>query len=145
MFIGLYLCVPFLNIVVEKVFNSGNRKLIYGFFLVLIFMTSLPPLVDRGEYRIIPNYWQMCFPVLLYFTGAYIRYFQPVIKPKVWAILTIGLIYLQYPIINYLKISLIGGWDTEFIGAILCISWICSYDTLVCFVVQGKNQLSYFL
>lgn len=109
MFIGLYLCVPFLNIVVEKVFNSGNRKLIYGFFLVLIFMTSLPPLVDRGEYRIIPNYWQMCFPVLLYFTGAYIRYFQPVIKPKVWAVLTIGLIYLQYPIVNYLKIKLIGG------------------------------------
>ena len=37
MFIGLYLCVPFLNIVVEKVFNSGNKKLIYGLFVILIF------------------------------------------------------------------------------------------------------------
>ncbi|WP_285819450.1 acyltransferase [Bacteroides acidifaciens] len=108
MFIGLYLCVPFLNIVVEKVFNSGNKKLIYGLFVILIFMTSLPPLVNRGEFRIVPNYWQMCFPVLLYFTGAYIRNFQPVIKHKTWAVLAIGLVYLQYPLLNYLKISLIG-------------------------------------
>lgn len=109
MFIGLYLCVPFLNIVVEKVFNSGNKKLIYGLFVILIFMTSLPPLVNRGEFRIVPNYWQMCFPVLLYFTGAYIRNFQPVIKHKTWAVLAIGLVYLQYPLLNYLKISLVGG------------------------------------
>lgn len=109
MFIGLYLCIPFLNMVVGKVFNSDDKKLIYGLFAVLIFMTSLPPLMDRGELRIVPNYWQMCFPVLLYFTGAYIRYFQPVIRHKVLATLVICVIYLQYPFFNYLKISLFGG------------------------------------
>lgn len=107
MFIGLYLCVPFLNMVVEKVFNSDKKKLIYGLFAVLIFMTSLPPLVDRGEFRIVPNYWQMCFPVLLYFTGAYIRYFQPVIKRKVLTTLAICAIYLQYPLANWVKISIV--------------------------------------
>ncbi len=109
MFIGLYLCIPFLNMVVEKVFNSDDKKFVYGLFVVLIFMTSLPPLVDRGEFRIVPNYWQMCFPVLLYFTGAYIRYFQPVIRHKVLVTLVICVIYLQYPIVNYLKVNLIGG------------------------------------
>lgn len=109
MFIGLYLCVPFLNMVVEKVFNSDKKKLIYGLFAVLIFMTSLPPLVDRGEFRIVPNYWQMCFPVLLYFTGAYIRYFQSVIKRKALTILIICIIYLQYPVVNYLKVNIVGG------------------------------------
>ncbi len=109
MFIGLYLCIPFLNMVVDKVFNSNNKKLIYGLFAVLIFTTSLPPFVDRGDVRIVPNYWQMCFPVLLYFTGAYIRYFQPVIKHKVWAVLAVLAIYLHYPIVNYLNVNVIGG------------------------------------
>lgn len=107
MFIGLYLCVPFLNMVVGKVFNSDDKKLVYGLFVVLIFMTSLPPLVDRGEFRIVPNYWQMCFPVLLYFTGAYIRIFQPVIKRKVLATLAVCAIYLQYPLTNYVKINIV--------------------------------------
>ena len=107
MFIGLYLCVPFLNMVVEKVFNSDKKKLIYGLFAVLIFMTCLPPLLDRGEFRIVPNYWQMCFPVLLYFTGAYIWYFQPVIKRKVLATWAICAIYLQYPLINWIKINIV--------------------------------------
>lgn len=109
MFIGLYLCIPFINIVLEKVYSSGNRNMIYVFFIILIFMTSLPPLVDRGNIRIVPNYWQMCFPVLLYATGAYIRYFQVRIKHRAFAVVSICAIYLQYPIINYLKVSLIGG------------------------------------
>ena len=109
MFIGLYLIVPFLNMIVEKVFSSNNKKMIYGLFAVLIFMTSLPPLVDRGEYRLVPNYWMACFPVLLYFTGAYIRHFKPVIKRKMLAIIIICVIYLQFPIINYLKLSVLGG------------------------------------
>lgn len=101
MFIGLYLCIPFLNIVVEKVFTSENRRMIIGLFVILIFMTSLPPLIDRGDYRFVPNYWQACFPVLLYFTGAYIRYFQPVIERKLLAILATAFIYLQYHISNW--------------------------------------------
>ncbi|EIC71970.1 acyltransferase family protein [Bacteroides sp. D2] len=132
MFIGLYLCVPFLNMVVEKVFNSDDKKLIYGLFVVLIFMTSLPPLVDRGEFRIVPNYWQMCFPILLYFTGAYIRSFQPAIRHKVLIALVICVIYLQYPIVNYLKIGIIGGGESaEPIWTVLCVAKLCSDDTSI--------------
>lgn len=111
MFIGFYLIVPFLNMVVEKVFTSGNKQLLFGLFAILIFMTSLPPLIDRGAYRLVPNYWQACFPVLLYFTGAYIRYFKPVIRRKSIAILIISFIYLQYPVANWLKVHIIGGGE----------------------------------
>lgn len=109
MFIGLYLSVPFLNMIVEKVFTSNDKKMIYGLYGILIFMTSLPPLVDRGEYRLIPNYWQMCFPVLLHFTGAYIRYFQPIINRKVLAWSAIAGIYFLYPVADCLKQSMVGG------------------------------------
>lgn len=109
MFIGLYLSIPFINIVLEKIYTSGNRMMVVVFFVVLIFMTSLPPLVDRGDFRIVPNYWQMCFPVLLYATGAYIRYFQIEIKHRALAVVSICAIYLQYPIINFLKVNVVGG------------------------------------
>ena len=109
MFIGLYLMVPFLNMVIGQVFSSGDKKMLYGLFAVLAFMTSLPPLVDRGQYRLVPDYWMVCFPVLLYVTGAYIRYFRPVIRRKAITVMFISIIYLQYPILNYLKISVLGG------------------------------------
>ena len=109
MFIGLYLIVPFLNIVIKHVFTSNNKNMLYGLFAVLIFMTSLPPLVDRGTYRIVPDYWMSCFPVLLYITGAYIRYYQPAIVHKVWAVIVISSIYLLYPLINYMNVTILGG------------------------------------
>ncbi len=128
MFIGLYLCVPFINIVLERVFSLGSTKMIHTLFVILVFMTSLPPLVDRGDVRIVPNYWQMCFPLLLYATGAYIRYFQPHIKRRALSVFVICIIYLQYPLFNYLKVNTLGGEYSKCIRPILCNSWICSCD-----------------
>lgn len=118
MFIGLYLIAPFLNIVLQKVFTSDDKKMLWGLFVVLVFMTSLPPLVDRGPYRLVPDYWMACFPVLLYATGAYIRHFQPVIKHRVWAIVAIGFIYLQYPMMTFVanEMGIGGGNLTNLFG-----------------------------
>ena len=83
--------------------------MIYTLFAVLIFMTALPTWIDRKDIKIVPDFWRMCFPVLLYITGAYIRYFQPTIKHRWLSILIICAIYLQFPILNYLKVAFIGG------------------------------------
>ena len=122
MFIGLYLLIPFINIVIGKVLHTDNKQILYGLFAILIFMTSLPPLVDRGSTKIIPNYWQACFPILLYVTGACIRHFQPQIHQKILAFIAICAIYLQYPIATYLKNKYIGGGDTQLVWSVLCSS-----------------------
>lgn len=101
MFIGLYLIIPFLNIVLEHVFNAGDKRIMYAMFAILVCMTSLPALVNRGDYRLVPNYWTSSFPVLIYAIGAYIRVYKPIIKRKILATIVICIIYFQYPILNY--------------------------------------------
>lgn len=143
MFIGLYLCIPFLNMIVKNVFASGNKRTIIGLFGVLVFMTSLPPLIDRGNYRMVPDYWQACFPVLLYFTGAYIRYFQPEIKRKTVATLAIVLIYLQHPISNWLYVNIVGGGIVNAFGPYYAIPGYVAITLL--FVLLYKVHIENFM
>lgn len=84
MYIGLFLLIPLINIVLAKIFESKHQAQMM--LLILAFLFSLPSVIDRGGYKLIPSYWLAGFPVLCYCVGAYIQHFEPVLKRKCLAI-----------------------------------------------------------
>ncbi len=86
MYIGLYLLIPFLNVMWRNIESPKSQR---SLVIVLLITTTLPTLLNiwnfktegwwlspasSGAYNdIIPEWWVIIYPVTYYFIGAYIR------------------------------------------------------------------------
>ena len=86
MYIGLFLIVPFLNIIYK---NLDSRKQKNILLITLIAITILPslfnafkfdsyewwanPATDTDTQKLMPSWWVGIYPITYYFTGCYIR------------------------------------------------------------------------
>lgn len=93
MYIGLFLLVPFLNIIYK---NLGSRKQKNILLITLIAITILPSLFNEFRFdslewwanpasntetqKLIPSWWVGIYPITYYFTGCYIREYGTKIK-----------------------------------------------------------------
>ena len=88
MYIGLFLLIPFLNLIYNNL-NGKKQKLVL--ILIMAGLTALPSLANSFGMMIVPDWWVEFYPVTYYFLGAYICEFKDEIKLPVWAN---GLLYL---------------------------------------------------
>jgi len=93
MYVSLILLIPFLNKLWHSLKSKKEKQILIG---SLAFVACLYPLL----LFIAPSYWQMLYPFVYYFLGAYIREFQPVIKKWI-AILTILILTLLEAAISF--------------------------------------------
>ena len=98
MYIGLFLLIPFLNMALRQVFDSGQTKCL---ILTALFLTALPPLFNRGDIKLIPGFWMMTFPATYYIIGATIREYQPHLKKKGFWLLGALALYAIAPVSQY--------------------------------------------
>ena len=87
MYLGLFLLIPYLNVLYEGLGTERARR---GLVLTLLVMTALPPVVNvydltdpgwwsapgqvTGEYfQLLPDWWTTVYPLTYYFLGAYLR------------------------------------------------------------------------
>lgn len=86
MYLGLYLLMPFLNILWRGLSGKSARK---KCLLCLLILTALPGLANvydlrtpgvllqpwnyTGQTQLVPNWWTALYPVTFYFLGAYLR------------------------------------------------------------------------
>lgn len=70
MWIGLFLLVPFLNILWR---NIPTQRLKLLLLATLYVMTALPDMTNRYGMHLTPGFWKDCYPLFFYFAGAYIR------------------------------------------------------------------------
>lgn len=116
MYIGLFLLMPFLN----QLFKAlGDKKKQGILILTLAGVTLLPGTLSGigGEtYRlaILPDYWEMLYPVTYYFIGSYIATYPPKVSAK-WVWGTLGSIAL--PSILCIGTSLVLGQYAWWVGA----------------------------
>ncbi|MBQ7004983.1 MAG: acyltransferase family protein [Clostridia bacterium] len=103
MYIGLFLLIPFLNIIWKNLPEKKHRIIL---ILTLAFLTLAPqlintfvfdvegwwqqPMISEDYYLIVPEWWEKIFPLTYYFTGCYIREYG--IKINKW--LNLALIIL---------------------------------------------------
>ena len=72
MYVGLFLLIPFLNILYD---NLKDKKILIRVMLIL---TSLPPLfsglvINGVTFDILPDYWTSIYPITYYFLGRYLK------------------------------------------------------------------------
>lgn len=77
LYIGLFLLMPFLNILFEKLETKKNRLFLIG---ACVFNSSLPIFLNRGGIEILPNYFDIIGAITFYFVGMYIAEYKPKIK-----------------------------------------------------------------
>ncbi len=86
MYIGLFLIIPFLNLIFKGLDSKGKKVLL----LTMIFLTAIPSTFNSFDFlkrfgvgfdivpyshytKIFPDFWLKLYPVTYYFFGAYIR------------------------------------------------------------------------
>lgn len=93
MYIGLFMIIPYLNLIYNNL-KSKEQKM--GLILIGLLMTSLPMFLNSHNYRslewwkmpsqsgeyqqILPNFWVALYPVVYYFIGCFINEYKPKIN-----------------------------------------------------------------
>lgn len=79
MYIGLFLLIPFLNVLWKGLTSRHSRGI---FLLTLIVLTVLPPTLQSFRpfgtvLDILPDFWTALYPLTYYFIGAYLHAYPP--------------------------------------------------------------------
>jgi surface polysaccharide O-acyltransferase-like enzyme len=99
LYIGLFLLMPFLNRMYTTLDDKEKKILL----VVLIFMTSLIPLINgKFGFLALPSYWSSIYPLTYFFLGKYLKDFNPNIK-LFKNILYLVLIILIQALIEYIS------------------------------------------
>lgn len=74
MWIGLFLLIPFLNILYKGLDSQKHKKVL---ILTLTALTFLPFFTNRYGMQLTPGFWKGMYPLTFYYIGAYIREYKP--------------------------------------------------------------------
>lgn len=115
MYIGLFLIVPFLNIIYK---NLDSRKQKNILLITLIAITILPslfnafkfdsyewwanPATDTDTQKLMPSWWVGIYPITYYFTGCYIREYGTKIK-NVFLIIALVIAIFGFGTFNFYR------------------------------------------
>ncbi len=78
MYIGLFILIPFLNLIYNNLANKKQKLLLVVAFVVL---TSLPS-VANIIYKFLPNWWTKIYPITYYFLGCYLGEYGVKLKKR---------------------------------------------------------------
>lgn len=100
MYLGLFLIIPFLNLIYQNLSTKRQKQILILSFLAL---TTLPTMINYYV-ELIPNWWQGFYPISYYFLGAYLNEYSISIKKRfltllliIWIVFcTIFNIYFSY-------------------------------------------------
>ncbi len=68
MYIGLFILIPFLNILYNNLANKKQKSLLIIAFIVL---TALPSVINI-TFKIVPSWWTGVYPITYYFIGCFL-------------------------------------------------------------------------
>lgn len=98
MWIGLFLLIPFLNMMYKAIPTQRQKQIL---ILTLYVMTALPDLFNRYGLHLVPGFWASCYPLTFFFAGSYIHEYRPRVDSwKLW--LTMLLLCMINPVFNVL-------------------------------------------
>lgn len=94
MYIGLFLLIPFLNVLYQNLESKQHKQLLLG---ILLFSTALPsvaniwcflepewwrnPGISMAHYKLVPQWWENLYPITYYYIGSYLREYPLKMKP----------------------------------------------------------------
>lgn len=92
MYIGLFLLIPFLNLIYKGLKSKSEKNILITTLFVL---TILPSIFKSLKFDSISSWWINIYPLTYYFIGCYLKEFQPKIS-KLWnCILLFGAYFIS--------------------------------------------------
>lgn len=140
MYIGLFLLIPFLNIMYEGLKTKKNKQYL---ILTLLIMVSISPIINYLTIRnvrleIIPNWWNSIYPLVYYFIGCYISEYQIDINKKKGIIIFIIIIVIE-TILSYI-FNYNNKFNTNFLGGYNSIQTVLASTILFLLLYKIKNE-----
>lgn len=115
MYIGLFLLIPFLNLIYNGLKNKKQKLALIGTFLLL---TSMPAIFNIFSFsgvdwwlhpassdfyqKVLPESWTALYPVTLYYIGAYLREYDWKISKK-RSLVLLGVLVIFAGVFNYYR------------------------------------------
>lgn len=136
MYIGLFLLIPFLNIMYKACETKKNKQILIA---TVVAITSFSPLVNMFSFNkvsinIIPDWWNNLYPLGYYFIGCYTKEYRPSIN-KIKSLLIILLIASFEAAASYVfrykstfSWGFIGGYNNFFTVGLSTIVFLTMYD-----------------
>lgn len=130
MWIGLFLLAPFLNIWYKAL---PNIKMKLYLIALLFLLSALPDFFNRYSMHLVPQYWENVYPLAFYFTGCFIREYQPVVSKRI-ILFVILLITMISPAVTMLTghptfLHITGDRNGIFASAIAIAVFLAFYNT----------------
>ncbi len=140
MYIGLFLLIPFLNILYHGLDSKRKKQ---ALILIMFIITALPgmlngvekipSLIPGADFPLLPSWWTGMYPLTYYFIGAYIKEYQ-IKLPKiisfcaVFSIMFIdaALIWMQSDGLKYK--TTIDGYGNGFVVLLSVFLFLLLYD-----------------
>lgn len=98
MYVGLYLMIPFLNILYQGLKSKREKQCL---IIVLLICTTLPTIFDVAGLNM-ASWWTALYPITYYYIGAYIREYD--FNLPLWRnVLILGACIAVFATINYYK------------------------------------------
>ena len=91
LYIGLFLLIPFLNMILDKIKDKKQANM---FLLTLFVLTGLPSIINY-YYNILPNSWVNIYPLLYYYMGAYLSRYKVKLSLPVNLLLLLLIVFLD--------------------------------------------------
>jgi surface polysaccharide O-acyltransferase-like enzyme len=124
MYIGLFLLIPFLNILYNNI-KTKEHKLILIFSLV--FLTSVAKTYIIRDY--VPTWWNSVYPLTYYFIGAFLSEYPIKVKKLYLVLLAVLVLLVQTVITYFVPLFLWMGDYGGFFNAIVAICvFLCLFD-----------------
>lgn len=85
MYIGLFLLIPFLNILYGALKDKKTKLIL---IVTLLLINSLPPLcnvisINNIKLNIFPDWWVNLYPLVYYYIGCFIKEYKPLKNKKI--------------------------------------------------------------
>lgn len=140
MYIGLFLFIPFLNLIFN---NLNNKKDAQKLILTLLFIIGIPSIVNifkfyplswwknpasNAEYtKLLPSWWMNSYPIFYYFLGAYLRQYEINLN-KIWNITLLFLVLILDGVFNFYRSYnaeyIIGTWNNYYSATTMLITFL---------------------
>lgn len=97
MYIGLFLLIPFLNILYKNIDTKKNKQILLLTFALLVSVPLMVNAVQIGNIalNVMPDWWTILYPVLYYFIGCYIKEYQIKMSKLINGIAIVTLLFLE--------------------------------------------------
>ncbi len=137
MFIGLFLLIPFLNLIFNNLKSKQHSILI---IIILLSLCGLPsffnymPITKNGTGALLfPDWWVGIYPILYYFIGCYIKKYEPKINKFLIVVSFTAIIALESALTFYFSkggnfVTAIGEYSSILVIASATLFFLFFYD-----------------